>query len=104
MIWSIVCLDGPDAARLRAALRAAHSAYLRDADVGMVACGPLTDDDGEPVGSLFIIEADDRAAAERFNREDPFGLAGLWKEVTIHQFEPSKNRYGRRALSTLDTV
>ena len=100
MMWSIVCTDGPDAAQLRAAHGAAHSAYLRDADVGMVMCGPLTDDDGEPVGSLFVIEAEDRAAAERFSREDPFRSSGMWGEVVIHQFEPSRNRYGRREVQT----
>ena len=98
MIWSIVCLDGPDAARLRAAHRAEHAAYLRDADVGVMTCGPLTDDDGEPVGSLFVIEAEDRAAAERFSAADPFAVTGMWSEVTIHGFEPSRNRYGRRAV------
>jgi uncharacterized protein YciI len=33
-----------------------------------------------------MIEAPDRAAAEAFNRDDPFSVHGVWATVTIHAF------------------
>ena len=38
------------------------------------------------IGSLFLVEAPDRAAVERFNRADPFHAAGIWDNVTITRF------------------
>jgi hypothetical protein len=49
--------------------------------------GPLTADDGQTMlGSLFVVEATDRGAVERFNAADPFQRAGIWERVTITGF------------------
>lgn len=48
--------------------------------------GPLLDDSGRMVGSLFLIEAEDRAEAERLIGEDPYYRAGLWREIEIEPF------------------
>ncbi len=49
--------------------------------------GPLMSDDGEAmIGSLFLVEAPDRAHVEGFNRADPFHAAGIWEQVTITRF------------------
>jgi uncharacterized protein YciI len=68
----------------------AHKAFLSDTSahgVKIVMSGPLTSDDGETmIGSLFVIEAPDRAAVERFNAADPFFAADIWEKVTITGF------------------
>jgi uncharacterized protein YciI len=38
------------------------------------------------IGSLFLVEAEDRATVEAFNRADPFNAAGIWERVTITGF------------------
>jgi hypothetical protein len=38
-------------------------------------------------GSLMIIEAADLEAARRFNRDDPYTKAGLWRSVDIRPFK-----------------
>jgi uncharacterized protein YciI len=38
------------------------------------------------IGSLFLVEAPDRAAVERFNQADPFHAARIWDKVTITRF------------------
>ncbi|KAF0119499.1 MAG: hypothetical protein FD152_4483 [Xanthobacteraceae bacterium] len=49
--------------------------------------GPLMSDDGEAmIGSLFLVEAPDRAHVEAFNHADPFHTAGIWQAVTITRF------------------
>jgi uncharacterized protein YciI len=49
--------------------------------------GPLLADDGETmIGSLFVIEAEDAAAVERFRAADPYVRAGLFDRVEVHPF------------------
>jgi len=90
MLFAIHALDHEDALPKRREAQAAHSAYLKDASahgVKIVISGPLTKDDGETmIGSLFVVEARDRASAEKFNAEDPYQKAGVWKQVTITAF------------------
>ncbi len=55
--------------------------------VDVVISGPLQSDDGERmIGSLFIIEAPDRAAVEAYANADPFTRTGVWEDIRIHRF------------------
>jgi uncharacterized protein YciI len=38
------------------------------------------------IGSFFLYEADDIDAVRRFNANDPFNGAGIWKSVEIRPF------------------
>jgi len=85
------CIDGPDAATLRPQTAAAHHAYQGSIIDRYIAHGPLrTDDCVGLVGSLFIIEVADRAAAEKLVNEEPMTAGGVFKEVRIHRW-----RYGK---------
>ncbi len=85
MRFAIHCFDLAGALPLRLAHYDAHRAYLAQPSVKLVTAGPLVADDGETmIGSLFIVEAEDRAAAEAFNRNEPFAKAGIWERVSIH--------------------
>ena len=90
MLFVIHALDKPGALDLRLARYDAHKAFLTDPGpygIRIVMSGPLTTDDGEMmIGSLFLVEAADRAAVGRFNRADPFREAGIWKCATITGF------------------
>jgi hypothetical protein len=82
MLFALICDDKPDALALRQATREAHLAFLRDAG-GVALAGPLLDDGGRPNGSLIVIEAADRAAAEAWAAADPYARAGLFAAVAI---------------------
>ncbi|WP_354641716.1 YciI family protein [Kitasatospora camelliae] len=85
VLWTLHCLDGPGAAGRRDELRPAHSARLGTADPAPLLYGPLLADDGvTQLGSLFLIEAPDRATVRRWVDEDPFTAGGVWQEVRIH--------------------
>jgi uncharacterized protein YciI len=88
MRFAIHCLDKTDALATRLANYDSHKAYLATTSpVAIVVSGPLLADDGETmIGSLFVVEADDRGAVEHFHRNDPFFLAGVWDRVEIHPF------------------
>lgn len=90
MLFAIHAVDHAGALDKRLSHYEAHKAFLSDTsayDVTIVMSGPLTADDGQTmIGSLFLVEAADRAAVERFHHADPFFAAGIWQAVTITGF------------------
>lgn len=74
-------------AEKRAAVMQPHRDYLAQASVKIVMSGPLVDDDGETVvGSLYVVEAADRAEIEAFQKDDPLVAADLWELVEVRAF------------------
>ena len=87
MIFVSHCLDKPGSLSTRQANLSAHREHLGSAAVKILVAGPLVADDGEtPIGSLFIVEAKNRAEIEAFHAGDPLRTAGVWGEVRIDQF------------------
>lgn len=86
MLFAIVCTDRPGALELRLATRPGHLAYLETYAARVVFGGPTLDLDGRPCGTLLVIEAEDRAAAEGFAASDPYAKAGLFESTVIRPF------------------
>jgi uncharacterized protein len=90
MLFVIHARDGEGALPRRLALYDAHKTFLADTrpfGVTVVMSGPLAADDGETmIGSLFVVDAPDRASVERFHAADPFKSAGIWETVSITGF------------------
>lgn len=89
-LFAVHALDKPGALPLRLEHYAAHRSFLetdKEFGVAVVTSGPLQSDDGEiMVGSLFIMEAADRAAITAFVAADPFTTEAVWGEVQITRF------------------
>ena len=86
MHFVIHAIDRTDAGSLRVRTRPAHLDYLGGFDVTFG--GPMLDDDGAMCGSLIVVQAEDRAAAEAFAAGDPYALAGMFETVTITAMKP----------------
>ncbi len=87
MLFLIHCTDRADGAPIRAAAYDDHRAWLRASPVDIRLAGPILADDGETrVGSVFVVEVPDRAAAEAFSAGDPFTRAGLFERVIVSRF------------------
>jgi uncharacterized protein YciI len=87
MLFLVHCTDRADGAPIRAAHYAEHRAYLKDSPVDIKLAGPqVTDDDAGAIGSVFVVDVPDRAAAEAFSAADPFARAGLFERVIITRF------------------
>lgn len=84
MLFALTCIDKPDALPIRLENRAAHLEFLNGSGK-VVFAGPFIEAD-KPVGSLVVIEADDRAGAEAFAAADPYARAGLFASVTIREW------------------
>ncbi len=84
MLFVIHALDKPDSLELRQETRPAHLEFLADFTISVG--GPIKDENGEMCGSLIILDVEDRAGAEAFVAGDPYGQAGLFQSVNIHEF------------------
>jgi uncharacterized protein YciI len=94
MLFSIHCMDRAGALQARLENYAAHRAHLNSTSTTIVLAGPVAAEDAEtPVGSMFVIDAKDRAEAEAFNREDPFYKLGIWDRDSI-RIHPLLKRRG----------
>lgn len=96
MPYFIYAQDKEGALDIRKANRDAHLAYIKENyDNKMIAAGPILSDDGETmIGSVILINLDDRAAVDAFCAGDPYAKAGLFANVTINPFKhvfPSKS-------------
>lgn len=90
MLFAIHAIDHAGALDKRLSHYEPHKAFLSDTlayGATIVMSGPLTADDGQTmIGGLFLVEAADRAAVEKFHHADPFFAAGIWQTVTITGF------------------
>jgi hypothetical protein len=88
-LFALACFDKPNSLDLRMATREAHLAYVRERIAMVKLAGPLLDEADGMAGSLFILDAPDRAAVEAFNAADPYQQAGLFGRVDVRGFRAS---------------
>jgi hypothetical protein len=88
MLFACLCLDDPTKRDVRLDTRAEHLEYIAASGAMVKTAGPLVSDDGESmIGTLCVLEAKDRAEAERWLRNDPYSKAGLFARVDLHAFK-----------------
>lgn len=86
-LFLIHCMQRPDGQAIRDLHYDAHRAYLQASPVDIKLAGPMVDDAGDKrIGSVFIVDVPDRAAAEAFSASDPFAHNGLFERVIITRF------------------
>ncbi|MGC3983631.1 MAG: YciI family protein [Pseudorhodoferax sp.] len=83
MPFAILFFDKPGAEALRAELKPAHLDYLNAHEDALLAGGAVLDEEGRAIGGLLVVDAQDRAAAERFIGGDPFRQGGLFASVRV---------------------
>jgi uncharacterized protein YciI len=84
MPLAILAKDKPNSGALRTELRPRHLEHLGRHAARLLAAGAVTADDGAtPIGSLIILDTEDRAEAEAFMAGDPFTQGGLFETVTV---------------------
>ena len=95
MLFVFHILDKPGTTEQRLALRPAQYEHLGKVEHRMVTGGPLLADDGKTmIGSLLVIDFDDRAAAQTWLNEAPFTTGGVFGEANIRAYTqnwPRKN-------------
>ena len=94
MLFVVHALDRENILPTRAKFYRAHRIHLDQAEqheVDVVTAGTLVADDGEtPCGSIFVIDAKDRASVDAFTRSDPYQVNGVWDKIQIHRYNKKR--------------
>jgi uncharacterized protein YciI len=86
-LFILTCLDKPGALELRLATRPDHLAHIARFGTAVKLAGPILSDlEGTPIGSHFVLDFADQEAAEAFASQDPYALAGVFRSRTLHPF------------------
>jgi uncharacterized protein YciI len=93
MLYVAYCLDKPGQEAVRAEHRPAHLEFLKAHAAQIVIAGPVLSDDGQQaVGSLLILEFENRAEVDRFLKSDPYAKAGLFASVDLRPWRKTVER------------
>jgi hypothetical protein len=94
MLFVVHAIDKKDILPTRAKHYRDHRIHLDESGkhaVDVVTAGTLVADDGEtPVGSIFVIDAKDRAAVDVFTRSDPYYVNQVWERLEIHGYNKKR--------------
>ena len=86
MIWVILCKDKPNSLNARLKIIDEHRAYLSTNPIKTLISGPLTDKEGNMIGSFFMVEASSEEEIKVFQHNDPIFKANIWDEIIISPF------------------
>lgn len=87
MIFAIHALYLPNVTEQRAALLPSHRDYLAMVAERIAFAGPLLGAQGEPVGSLMVVDFDDEAHVRAWLAAEPFTHGGLFKQLDVQVFQ-----------------
>ncbi|MEO0390698.1 MAG: YciI family protein [Pseudomonadota bacterium] len=87
MLIALMAFDKDGAAELRQANRADHIAYLDKTGDQVALAGPLLNEMGGMIGSLIVLDMPDMDAARAWADADPYAVAGLFKDVQLHEWK-----------------
>jgi len=87
MPFLIICKDKKDSLKKRLAVRPEHICHLKSLKKKLLMAGPILNKNKEPIGSILIIDLDERSDLNNFLRKDPYSKAELFKEITVHKFK-----------------
>jgi uncharacterized protein YciI len=86
-LYLVRCLDRPGGATIREANYPAHREHLKRLGAAMKLSGPIVAENGKArIGSVFVFDVPDMAAARALAASDPFAEAELFATVTVDRF------------------
>ena len=86
-LFAVIFEDDPARFEVRQREMKAHLQFLDRERAQILSGGSLREgEEARPVGGLWLVEAQDRAAVEAIYMRDPFWLAGLRKSVRVREW------------------
>ena len=94
-LFVMIAKDKPGTGALRTATRPVHLDHLTALGEKLVLGGALMGDDGNPEGSLLVLEAENLDAAKAALLADPFIAEGIFGSVEVKPWRVAFNHSGR---------
>jgi uncharacterized protein len=91
--FAIFTWDAPGSAAPRATAQQAHMQHIDTVFDKIAIAGPIRDDEGNSIGSLFVLKVATSEEAEAILRADPYFKAGVWERWEIHPFLPAAGEW-----------
>ena len=93
---ALICKDKPGHLQVRLDTRPAHVEFLKalNAEGKIAFAGPMIGADGNPDGSLVVLNVDSVVTAKEIAAQDPYAKAGLFATVDISQWNWTINAPG----------
>ena len=86
MLYCLVCIDRENSIETRMQNREDHLKYVAETNVVKFA-GPFLSEEDIMIGSLIVIDVDDKEAAELWSKNDPYKKADLFQRTEIFKFK-----------------
>jgi len=86
MLYCLVCIDRENSIETRMQNREDHLKYVAETNVVKFA-GPFLSEEDTMIGSLIVIDVDDKEAAELWSKNDPYKKADLFRRTEIFKFK-----------------
>lgn len=83
MLFMVAAFDKPGMLETRLRVRPEHLDYLKSLGDRIKIGGGMLNEDEQPLGSLLIIEADDRQAVATLLADDPYAKAGVFERIDV---------------------
>ena len=83
----IICEDKKNSLKKRLANREQHLTHLKSLKKDLILAGPTLDKNGNPNGSLLIINFINKIELQKFMKKDPYVKENLFKSVLIKNFK-----------------
>lgn len=80
-LFAVICRDAAGKLQTRLDTRESHLAFLAE-QPGLKLAGPFIED-GQPCGSLLVVEGDSLAAVRDWAAGDPYVAAGLFASTEV---------------------
>ncbi|RDW12487.1 hypothetical protein DIE28_13320 [Paracoccus thiocyanatus] len=84
-LFAVICRDHAGKLQTRLDTRESHLAFL-DAQPGVKLAGPLVED-GQPCGSLLLVEGNGLTEVKDWAAQDPYKAAGLFASVEVIEWK-----------------
>lgn len=94
-LFAMIAKDKPGTGDKRTATRPVHLDHLKAMGEKLVLAGALMGEDGNPEGSLLVLEADTLEAAKATLLADPFIAEGIFGSVEVKPWRVAFNNSGR---------
>ncbi len=95
MLFAMIAKDKPGTGELRTSTRPVHLEHLKAMGEKLVMAGALMGPDGNPEGSLLVLEAASLDEAKATFLADPFVAAGIFASVEVKPWRVAFNHTGR---------